>query len=133
MAMSDKQQTARKFLRYIKRFFQKAMAPALDPRPGHPLIDPHAVSPYPRQRHDTFVTGFDGPPPKRRISDFVAVFTPACARFDRVMAAVCGALSSAPGFFFLTGPSTRTQLPPIRLTANGGYSNSKKERFHVHQ
>ena len=58
--MSDKQQTARKFLRYIKRFFQKAMAPALDARPGHPLIDPHAVSPYPRQRHDTFVIRFDG-------------------------------------------------------------------------
>lgn len=67
--MSDKLQTARKFLRYIKGFFQKAMAPALDPRPGHPLIDPHAVSPYPRQRHDTFVTGFDGPHHKRRTSD----------------------------------------------------------------
>ena len=114
-------------------FSQKTNACDLHAPPKHPLIDPHAVSPYPRQRHDTLVTGFDGLTPKRRISDFVAVFTPACARFDRVMAAVCGALSGAPGFFFLTGPSTRTQLPPIRLTAIGGYSNSKKERHHVHQ
>lgn len=50
----------RKFFLLIKKFFQKTSGRALHARPGHPLIDPHAVSPYPRQRHDTFVIRFDG-------------------------------------------------------------------------